>query len=80
MSTSQVRRVALDFVVEGSSHESIVKQATERWRSYMSDPEAELPFDTECYVTESEAVVADDMKLHVTWSATVVIRQRGSNY
>jgi hypothetical protein len=81
MSENQARRVAVEFTILGADHATIVKRATELWQRYIGDPTVTLPFDTEFNVT-TENVTGDDTGnvLAVEWAATVIIRQRGSNY
>lgn len=81
MSETQARRVAVEFTVDGGNHTQIVEKATRVWREYIGDAEAVLPFDTEFNVTAAHTVNAvDGTLISVEWEATVIIRQRGSNY
>jgi hypothetical protein len=82
MSDNQARRVAVEFVVGGTSHNEIMKKAADLWRLYLDDPDAALPFDTEFNVTMSEVTAGGTTGdiLNARWEATVIIRQRGSNY
>jgi hypothetical protein len=81
MNENQARRVAVEFTIRGANHAEITKRATTLWRTYLGEEDATLPFDTEFNVTTGE-IVGDHAGniMSVEWEATVIIRQRGSNY
>lgn len=81
MSETQARRVAVEFTIVGAHQAEIVERATILWRQFLGDDEAVLPFDTEFNVTTGRIVGSESGEIvSVEWEATVIIRQRASNY
>ena len=67
-----VRHLSMLFTVTADRHDDIIRVATDRWREFLHDSEADLPFATEISVTANPAheTNADAGR----WLATVMIK------
>lgn len=59
-------RSTVQFTVTGKNVKEIVSNATTRWKKYINDDSADLPYDTELQVSDVDGTLESDMVAKVT--------------